>query len=169
MLATRILAYGPSYEVEILNSRDEKETVKIDLSKVQTKEIDTSILRRDNRYNFKTPSGYNLVIKLLSHGDEQKIDEEIKALSKLNKSGVSAELTTRYRFIIVEVDGKTDTKSIIDFINNKFVTRDTRALREFIKTFQPDIVMEYEYEDPESGEKEVRPIPMGVGFFYPSI
>lgn len=169
MLATRILAYGPSYEVEIYNSRDEKETVKIDLSKVQTKEIDTSILRRDNRYNFKTPSGYNLVIKLLSHGDEQKIDEEIKALSKLNKSGVSAELTTRYRFIIVEVDGKTDTKSIIDFINNKFVTRDTRALREFIKTFQPDVVMEYEYEDPESGEKEVRPIPMGVGFFYPSI
>lgn len=169
MLATRILAYGPSYEVEIYNSRDEKETVKIDLSKVQTKEIDTSILRRDNRYNFKTPSGYNLVIKLLSHGDEQKIDEEIKALSKLNKSGVSAELTTRYRFIIVEVDGKSDTKSIIDFINNKFVTRDTRALREFIKTFQPDVVMEYEYEDPESGEKEVRPIPMGVGFFYPSI
>ena len=109
------------------------------------------------------------MIKLLSHGDEQKIDEEIKALSKLNKSGVSAELTTRYRFIIVEVDGKTDTKSIIDFINNKFVTRDTRALREFIKTFQPDVVMEYEYEDPESGEKEVRPIPMGVGFFYPSI
>ena len=169
MLATRILAYGPSYEVEIYNSRDEKETVKIDLSKVQTKEIDTSILRRDNRYNFKTPSGYNLVIKLLSHGDEQKVDEEIKALSKFNKNGISAELTTRYRFIIVEVDGKSDTKSIVDFINNKFVTRDTRALREFIKIFQPDIVMEYEYEDPESGEKEVRPIPMGVGFFYPSI
>ena len=169
MLATRILAYGPSYEVEVYNNRDEKETVKIDLSKVQTKEIDTSILRRDNRYNFKTPSGYNLVIKLLSHGDEQKVDEEIKALSKLNKNGVSAELTTRYRFIIVEVDGKNDTKSIVDFINNKFVTKDTRALREFIKSIQPDVVLEYEYEDPESGEKEVRPIPMGVGFFYPSL
>jgi hypothetical protein len=60
-------------------------------------------------------------------------------------------------------------KSITDFINNKFVTRDTRALREYIKTISPDIVMEYEYEDPETGEKEVRPIPMGVGFFYPSI
>lgn len=169
MLATRILAYGPSYEVEVYNNRDQKESVKIDLSKIQTKEIDSSVLRRDNRYTFKTPSGYNLVIKLLSHGDEQKIDEEIKALSKLNKNGVSAELTTRYRFIIVEVDGKNDTKSIVDFINNKFVTRDTRALREFIKTFQPDVVMEYEYEDPESGEKEVRPIPMGVGFFYPAL
>lgn len=169
MLATRILAYGPSYEVEVYNNRDEKETVKIDLSKVQTKEIDSSVLRRDNRYNFKTPSGYNLVVKLLSHGDEQKIDEEIKALSKFNKGGASGELTTRYRFIIVEVDGKSDTKSIVDFINNKFVTKDTRALREFIKSIQPDLVLEYEYEDPESGEKEVRPIPMGVGFFYPSL
>ena len=169
MLATRILAYGPSYEVEIVNDSDEKETITIDLSKVKTKEIDTSLLRRDNRYPFKTPSGTNLVIKLLNHGDEQKIDEEIKALSKFNKSGVSAELTTRYRYIIVEVDGKSDSKSIIDFINNRFITRDTRALREFIKSIQPDVVMEYEYEDPESGEKEVRPIPMGVGFFYPSI
>jgi hypothetical protein len=127
------------------------------------------LLKRTNRYDFTTPSGNKLVIKLLTHGDEQKIEEEIRALKKFNKSGVSAELTTRYRYIIVEVDGKTDTKSIVDFINNKFITRDTRALREFIKTIQPDILMEFEYEDPETGEKEVRPIPMGVGFFYPSI
>jgi hypothetical protein len=60
-------------------------------------------------------------------------------------------------------------KSITDFINNRFITRDTRAMREFIKEISPDVVMEYEYEDPETGEKEVRPIPMGVGFFYPSL
>lgn len=168
MLATRILAYGAEYEVETYDSKDEKVNIKIDLSKVQTKEIDTSILNRDNRYNFTTPSGYKLVLKLLTHGDEQKIDEELRALEKLNKSGVSSELTTRYRYIIQEVDGKSDTKSIIDFINNKFVTRDTRAVREYLKKIQPDVVMEYEYIDPENGEKEVRPIPMGVGFFYPS-
>ena len=169
MLATRILAYGPNYDVEIYGSDDEKQAIQIDLAKVKTKDINTSLLRADNRYTFTTPNGYKLVVKLLTHGDEQKIDQEIKALSKLNKSGVSAELTTRYRHIILEVDGKTDTKSIVDFINYKFVTKDTRALREFIKTINPDIAMEYEYEDPETGEKEVRPIPMGVGFFYPSI
>jgi hypothetical protein len=169
MLATRILAYGPQYEIEVYDSADEKRTIEIDLSKVRTKDIDTSLLRADNRYQFTTPSGHKLVVKLLTHGDEQKIDEEIKALSKFNKSGVSAELTTRYRYIIVEVDGKSDTKSIVDFINNKFITRDTRAFREYLKNISPDVAMEYEYEDPESGEKEVRPIPMGVGFFYPSI
>lgn len=168
MLATRILAYGPEYETETYDSNDEKITLTIDLGKVKTKEIDLSTLNRNNRYNFTTPSGYKLVLKLLTHGDEQKIDEELKALQKLNKSAVSSELTTRYRYIIAEVDGKSDTKSIIDFINNKFITRDTKAVREYLKQIQPDIVMEFEYEDPETGEKEVRPIPMGVGFFYPS-
>jgi len=168
MLATRILAYGPEYEVEVADDSGEKHTVKIDLSKVKTKEIDTSLLNGENRYSFKTHSGYNLVLRLLSHGDELKIDEDIKALSKFNKGGVSGELTTRYRYMIAEVDGKSDTKTIVDFINNKFISRDTKSVREFIKSIQPDIIMEYEYEDPESGEKEVRPIPMGVGFFYPS-
>lgn len=169
MLATRILAYGPEYEVEVSDDYGQKHTIKIDLSKVRTKEIDTSLLSSENRYEFKTPSGYNLVLRLLSHGDELKIDDDIKALSKFNKGGVTGELTTRYRYMIAEVDGKSDTKSIVDFINNKFISRDTKAVREFIKSIQPDVVMEYEYEDPESGEKEVRPIPMGVGFFYPSI
>jgi hypothetical protein len=169
MLATRILAYGPKYEVDTYGATEDKERVTIDLTGIQTKDIDTSKLKRDNRYEFTTPSGNKLVIKLLTHGDEGKIDADIKALSKFNKGGVSAELTTRYRYMIQSVDGKEDMKSITDFINNRFITRDTRAMREFIKEISPDVVMEYEYEDPETGEKEVRPIPMGVGFFYPSL
>lgn len=168
MLATRILGYGPTYSIEITNDDGEKEQLNVDLSKVQTKDIDLSQLRRDNRYSFKTPSGSNIVFKLLTHGDEQKIEEDIKALSKFNKGGVSAELTTRYRYMIQEVDGKSDTKSIVDFINNRFLARDTKAFREYIKSISPDIKMEFEYENPETGEKEVRPIPMGVGFFWPT-
>jgi len=169
MLATRILAYGPKYEVDTYGATEDKERVTIDLTSIQTKDIDVTKLKRDNRYEFTTPSGNKLVIKLLTHGDEGKIDADIKALAKFNKGGVSSELTTRYRYMIQSVDGKEDMKTITDFISNKFVTRDTRALREYIKGISPDIVMEYEYEDPETGEKEVRPIPMGVGFFYPSI
>jgi len=169
MLATRILAYGPKYEVDTYGANEDKERVTIDLTSIQTKDIDVTKLKRDNRYEFTTPSGNKLVIKLLTHGDEGKIDADIKALAKFNKGGVSSELTTRYRYMIQSVDGKEDMKTITDFISNKFVTRDTRALREYIKGISPDIVMEYEYEDPETGEKEVRPIPMGVGFFYPSI
>jgi len=167
MLATRILGYGPEYKIEITNDLDEKEELSVDLSKIQTKEIDESLLNRENRYTFTTSNGTVLEYKLLSHGDEKKIDADIKALQRLNK-GTSAELTTRYRYMILSVNGKTDTGSITSFINNQFLTRDTRAFRESVKKLQPDVVMEFEYEDPTTGEMEVRPIPMGVGFFWPT-
>ena len=135
---------------------------------VQTKDIDMSLLNANNEYEFETPIGKNkLVFKLLTHGDEKAIDGDIKALNKLNRES-SSELTTRYRYMIKSVDGKDDTKSIVDFINNRFLARDTKAFREHLKKIQPDVKMEFEYTDPASGEKEVRSIPMGVGFFWPS-
>ena len=168
MLATRILAYGAKYPIEITGADGEREQLDVDLSKVQTKDVDLSKLKRDNRYEFTTPSGNKITFKLLTHGDEQKIDADIKALAKFNKGGISSELTTRYRYMIQEVDGKTDTKSITDFINNRFLAKDTRAFREYIREMSPDINMEFDYENPETGEKEVRSIPMGVGFFWPT-
>jgi hypothetical protein len=35
-------------------------------------------------------------------------------------------------------------------------------------SISPDVNMEFEFEDPQTGEKEVRPIPMGVNFFWPA-
>ena len=168
MLATRILGYGSQYKIQIEGELGDKNEISVDLGKVQTKEIDLDKLNRENRYTFTTKSGTVLEYKLLSHGDEKKIDADVKALERLTKGGTSSELTTRYRFMITSVDGATDTKSITDFINNRFLTIDTRAFREEVRKIQPDVNMEFEYEDPQTGEMEVRPIPMGVGFFWPS-
>ena len=168
MLATRILGYGPEYNIQLTNDMDEKEDIVVDLSKVQVKEVDTTLLTRENKYKFTTSNGNQLEFRLLTHGDEKKIDADIKSLQRLNKGASGAELTTRYRYMIVSVNGKTDTGAITHFINNQFLTRDTKAFREHIKKIQPDIKMEFEYEDPQTGEKEVRSIPMGVGFFWPS-
>jgi hypothetical protein len=167
MLATRILGYGPEYKVEIVLDNGDKEEVSVDLGKVQTKEIDFTKLSKDNRYTYKTSTGNEIVFKLLTHGDEKKIDADVKAMQRLSKDGGN-ELTTRYRYMIVSVDGKDDTKSITDFINNRFLARDTKAFREHLKGLQPDIKMEFEFTNPETGEMEVRPIPMGVGFFWPT-
>jgi hypothetical protein len=167
MLATRVLGYGPEYKIQITDNLDEKHEVVVDLGNVQIKEVDESLLNRDNKYKFTTSTGNVLEFKLLTHGDEKRIDADIKALQKLNKS-TSSELTTRYRHMIVSVDGNSDTAAIMNFINNKFLARDTKAFREEIKKLQPDIKMEFEYENPATGETEVRPIPMGVGFFWPS-
>ncbi len=167
MLATRILGYGPEYNVSISTDNGDKEEVVVDLGKVRTKEIDESRLNRENRYKFTTSNGTVIEYKLLTHGDEKKIDADIKALQRLNKN-VTSELTTRYRYMIQSVNGKNDTGTITNFINNQFLTRDTKLFREEIKKIQPDIVLEFEYENSETGEKEVRPIPMGVGFFWPT-
>jgi len=169
VLATRILGYGPEYKVEIANKYGENEDVSIDLSKIQTKDVDISKLNRDNLYDFVTPTGKNVLkFQLLSHGDEKKIDIDVKAMDRLNKGGVSAELTTRYRYMIKSVDGKEDIKSISNFINNKFLSRDTRAFRNHIMELQPDMNMKFEHEDIETGEKEEKVIPLGIGFFYPT-
>jgi hypothetical protein len=70
--------------------------------------------------------------------------------------------------MILSVDGESDTKTITNFINNKFITRDTKAFREYISKITPDINMEFDFEDDQTGEVEVRNIPMGVGFFWPT-
>jgi hypothetical protein len=168
MLAARILGYGPEYQIEQENEFGEKEKITVDLSKVQTKEVDFSKIKRDNSYEFITTGGNVIEFKLLSHGDEKKIDADIKALQRLNKGGAGGELTTRYRYMITAIDGDSTTSAITKFVNNQFLTKDTRKFREVIRELQPDVNMEFEYENPNTGDTEVKPIPMGVGFFWPS-
>ena len=168
VLATRILGYGPEYKIQVPSIEGQTE-IQIDLSKVQTKDVDLDKLNRENIYEWVTPVGKNVIKwRMLTHGDEKMIDTDVRAMNRLNKDGASAELTTRYRYMIKSVDGKEDTKSIVDFVNNKFLARDTRAFRNHIKELQPDMKMEFEYDNPNTGEKEMTPIPMGVGFFWPS-
>jgi len=169
MLATRILGYGSDYQIEVMNDLDEKSKVTVDLAQIQTKEVDLELLNSDNKFTFTTPHGSNVLeFKLLTHGDEQKIDADVKAMQRLNKDGASSELTTRYRYMILSVDGKNDTQTINNFVNNRFLTRDTKAFREYVRSISPDVNMEFEYENPNTGDTEVKPIPMGVGFFWPA-
>ena len=168
MLAARILGYGPEYKIQQENEFGEKEDIIVDLSKVQTKETDFSKIKSDNRYEFTTTNGQEIEFRLLTHGDEKKIEADVKALQRLNKTGVGGELTTRYRYMITSVDGDSTTSAITKFVNNQFLTRDTRKFRDLIRELQPDVNMQFEYENPNTGDTEVKPIPMGVGFFWPS-
>ena len=46
------------------------------------------------------------------------------------------------------------------------LARDSRAFREYIKTFQPDIDMKFNFESNDGIEEEVN-LPMTVSFFWP--
>jgi hypothetical protein len=141
----------------------ETEEVVVDLSKVETNDVDPKKLNRKNEYEFVTPTGKNVIVfKLLTHGDEKKIDVDVKAMNRLNKGGASQELTTRYRYMIKSVDGKEDKKDIRNFVDNYFLARDSRAFREHIKNTQPDVDLNYVLE---SGEEVA--VPIGLNFFWP--
>lgn len=168
VLATRLLGYGPDYKISFFSSKLAKtiETT-VDLSEIKTKDVDLSSYNYKNEFEFITPLGKNkIVFKLLTHGDEKAIDKDIQALEKLNKD-TSFDITTRLRYMIKSVDGNSEIGRITKFINNEFLARDSKAFREYVKKVSPDMNMNFEYVH-EDGEKEVAPITMGVGFFWPS-
>jgi hypothetical protein len=167
LLATRLLGYGPDYEFSFYSShKGDMIDAKIDLSKIETKDVDLSGFNNKNEGTFVTPMGKNkLTFKLLTHGDEQAIDKDIKALEKIYKD-VSSDITTRLRYMITSVDGNSDLAHITKYING-MLARDSKAFREYVKTISPDMNMKFEYTH-EDGEVEEAPITLGVSFFWPS-
>jgi hypothetical protein len=169
LVSTRVLAFGPKYEIVIVDKDTGDDTpIAIDLGNVQIKEVDDSILNRNNEYDFTLPkSGIAIKFKLLTHGDEVAINKDIEAMEKL--SGTGNEITTRFRRIITEINGNRDTSNIADFVSNKLQVMDSRALRKYITTITPDLDLTFQHTYPISGETEALRIPFGFDFFYPTI
>lgn len=168
LIASRVLAFGPEYTVTIQDPFDKEETeVTIDLSKIKIKEIDESLLNRNNEYPFTLPvSKTQIKFKLLTHRDETIINKDIEASQKTLKQ--ANEITTRYRRIIVEVDGSRDAGTISNFVANRLLAGDSKALRKHINQISPDLDLKFDYISPVTGETEALRIPFGVSFFYPT-
>ena len=114
------------YQVEITDPfTDEQQPTTIDLSKIQTKEVDFDKLNRENLYEFELPKTKKKIkFKLLTHKDETDINTEVDtSITKITKgkSDVSTDVTTRLKYMIQEVDGKTDRGFINSFVVNDFI------------------------------------------------
>jgi len=168
LVTSRILAFGPDYEAKINDPFDNEEIdITIDLSQIKIKEIDENKLNRSNEYDFFLPiSKTNIKFKLLTHGDELIINKDIEASQKALKQ--SNEITTRYRRIITEIDGVRDTGTISNFVTNRLLAGDSKALRKYISDITPDLDLKFDYTSPVTGETEALRIPFGIGFFYPT-
>lgn len=169
-LATRILGYGPSYQLEITDPfSGERQEVVIDLGKVKTKDVDYKRLNRENKYEFTLPSnGKKIKFKLLTHKDEIDVQAEISALEKLSKGNTPSEVTSRLRKMIIEVDGNTDRAFINKWVTNQLLAQDSRALRNYVRELSPDLDLKFEFTSDVTGETEALDIPFGINFFYPS-
>ena len=164
LVASRILAYGPEYTVEVTNPNDVDEKIEhtFDLSKCPFKELSKDVDYSDNSFDFTTPVGKNkLKFKLLTGADETLIEKDIKQSSKF---GVSSDITTRLRYTVTEVDGDTKSSTISEFTQN-LLARDSVALRGYIRDIAPDIDLTSEVEI--GGETVSVSIPLTVEFFWP--
>ena len=167
ILATRLLGYGHEYKMTFYSSKLGKavETT-VDLSEIKTKEVDFSLFKNANEFTFETPLGKNKIkFKLLTHGDENAIEKDINALERLGKD-VSADITTRLRYMIISVDGKEEISHINKYING-MLARDSKAFRNYVKSMSPDMDMTttHTYDD---GETEALSVTLGVNFFWPA-
>jgi len=163
LIASRILAYGKEYKVQHLG-RD----VTVDLTKLKDRKIDEKSIKDGNFFEMELPATKRKIgFKLLTAGDEKKIDKEIKGLEKIG-GGVSYTLTTRFKHQITSVDGNPDQAHIRNFVDNEFLSMDSIAFREYAEKVTPDVDMSWEYEN-EEGVRRKFTVPMTVTFLWPSI
>ena len=174
MVAARILGYGADYPVEVQCPEcGTKNKVEINLSELQEKPIDeANYTKGENRFELVLPASKRTIEwKLLTHSDEQKVAEMTKSLKKrsLTKT-VDPQMSTRFKNMILSIDGDETQATINKFVDTEFLSRDTMALRKEVEKLSPDIDMTFHFECTECGHEQAEmQIPMNVQFFWPRV
>tara|TARA_R100000152_G_C6726365_1_gene151582 strand:+ start:46 stop:804 length:759 start_codon:yes stop_codon:yes gene_type:complete len=167
LIAARILGYGSEYTFEY-----KEQEVTIDLSEIEDREFDSSLItNKDNPNEFEYTLPFSkkvLTFKILSHGDENKIENEIKGLKKISKTK-NVENVTRWKHVILSVDGDYDKKSVREFVDTQLLARDAREFRNYIGQIQPNVDLEVDIELPDGTLQEGVTLPIGVKFFWPDV
>jgi len=164
LVAARILGYGKDYDFTYKN-----EKITVDLSTLEPKQLDESIIKKGkNEFDFIFPSsGTNITFKLLTHRDEQAINQELNGLKRINKDN-SPELSTRLKYMILSVEGSYEKKDVREFVDNYLLAKDSRLFREYVKSIQPDINLVFNHDGPDGFEEGVT-IPIGINFLWPDV
>ena len=158
LIASRILGYGQDYEFE-----NKGIVYKVDLTEMVDKELPSDVnYENGNNFEFILPTSKNqITFKLLTHGDEIAVEQELKGLKKINPNG-SPELSTRLKYIITSINGDSDRRTVREFVDNELLARDSRSLRQEIKRISPDIDLTIKGDDGEDIA-----IPISLNFFWP--
>jgi hypothetical protein len=167
LIAARVLGYGQEYTFKYTNEQGQEIETTVDLAELKEKELDASLYKSGtNNFTFTLPkSGNTVTFKLLTHGDEKKIEQEVKGLKKINPNSTT-DVTTRLKYIITSINGDSEQKSIREFVDTYLLAPDARALREYYNKVQPDIELKFMPED-ESYTGEGITIPITLNFFWP--
>ena len=67
--------------------------------------------------------------------------------------------------MLTSVGGEAEPKTVREFVDKYMLAQDSRALRNHIQTFQPDVDLSF---FPPT-EEDRKPIPISLDFFWPDI
>jgi phage FluMu protein Com len=169
IFSVRRLAYGDTYgplQIKCPKCDTENKT-SVNLQDIQNQEQQTEYQSNNGLFEFQLPySKIYVKIKLMTGNDEKQIESELNALQKINKQNTS-EITTRLKRCIVQINNETDRKSIITFVDTQLTSRDSLALRQFIRKVTPDIDSTFNFTCSSCGHEERVAVPITANFFWP--
>jgi len=171
LVSARRLAYGDAYgpvEVTCPKCR-EVDQITFNLGEIKNEEFDFSnYTKGQNSFEFVLPySKKTIRYRILTHKDEQQIENELKANNKILKGSSSNEVTARLRCMIISVDGEDDRNYIKKYVETEMVSRDALALRQYIKKNTPDVDLNFNFTCSSCSHEERLGVPLTVTFFWP--
>jgi hypothetical protein len=170
MIAARILGYGKEYPVRVTCPKcREVETATVDLTTISDRQIPEHVeMQSHNEFKFTLPqSKREVTFKLLTHGDEIKLEKEMSVL-KTKKDGVPPTMSLKLKFLIQSVDGLRDKSAIHNFVDNELFAADSRALRSYINQISPGVDLKFNYTCSSCGNvTEGVEFEVGTNFFWP--
>jgi hypothetical protein len=168
-LAIRRMAYGDEYKATITCPRCAVENaVVIDLGKMDNKSFEfEKFPKGKNEFEFQMPNSKKYITyKLLTQKDENAIEGELKALSKINKE-IAPEVTTRLKVVIIAVEGNPDKALIRKFVDD-LRSIDSLEFRKHLREFTPNIDMSFDFKCSSCGAERREDVPLTVSFFWPN-
>ena len=170
MVAIRITGYGADYDAEIEcadASCQQRFTHTFDLAALPIKRLEIDPIEVDaNEFAFTLPFTKKLItFRLMTGRDEEEI---LLTSEKQKKLGINVDTTvsTNLLYSIVSIAGNRDRAQIAKFVKN-MPARDSLALRTYIRTNEPGIVMKQDATCKVCGHTEEVNMPLGVSFLWP--
>lgn len=166
LMASRVLAYGKDYPIEVLCiSCGTNGQHTIDLSQLQVPDevIDTD---EKGHHSFVTETGLNVTIRMLTRGDEMQIEKNNQVLDKKLGIGSGNEVTSRLKKIIVSINGVAEKNQLSKIIDN-LIIKDSKFIRSEFEKINPSIDMTTETTCEQCGHVTKGGIPLGINFLWP--
>lgn len=139
-------------------------------SNVRAKEIKSTeecTLTEDGTILLKLPkSGATVELRFLKGEDEVAIEQIIqkREANKLPPENIA----TRYRYMIVSVNGNSDLDVIVNFIETLPIL-DSRFIRARYADMNPDMVFRYSSDCSRCGHTNEGGVPITANFFWPEL